>query len=195
MMFVMKRMRSGEIKLDLEVNIFPPLLWIFSKLDQLFSRKIFYLLPTGVGLGFGLGIVIFSQPARLQAESAQAQVELLPQEVILPAQQSHLFLTQQAKFTLIPSSFNADQIAFTNWTNAQRQMAIASRDFDLSQIKLGDQIQIVASNHGRYSYTVYHLKFMPSQEINQLKNESAAKLVMMEPQNWLGTTVQVALAK
>lgn len=194
-MFVIKKKRTGDIELSLTLNPVAKLLSGLTKLDLLFSRKIFYLLPMGLGIGFGLGLVIFSQPASLRAGLSANQPTLTPEQLTLPAQKRTYFVAPQDKFSLIAATWNNQTVFFPGWTSSDKQLVIASSQLSLDQIELGETLEVLATNQGIYRYQVYHLKEVAGQNINGLKNEPEAGLILIKPSNWLGTKAQVVLAK
>lgn len=194
-MFVIQRKKNGDLILEVRFNPFSNLLKFFTKIDLIFSQKIFYLLPMGLGIGFGLGFVIFSQPQISSAGISANQSEITPKQLIITSQANNYFIENQDKFTLIPTAWSNEVVYFPNWTSNQNQIVIAGKNFELSTLPLGTEIKIVASNQGQYSFNVFHFKELKSQNINELKNDAEASLILVKPTNLLGTNVQVILAK
>ncbi|MCL4208642.1 hypothetical protein KJZ63_03360 [Patescibacteria group bacterium] len=194
-MFAIDRRRNGDLVLEIGFNPVASLIKFFTKLDFIFSQKVFYLLPMGLGIGFGLGIVIFSQPQISSAGVNATPSEIVPQELKVTSQNKNYFVGNQDKFTLIPTTWSNEIVYFPNWPNNQNQLLIASQDFDFSNLSLGSEIKILAKNQGQYTYHVYHFKELKSQQINSLKNDQDAKVILVKPTDFLGTNLQVLLAK
>ncbi len=194
-MFAIQKKKNGDLILEVGFNPFSNLLKLLSKLDYLFSQKIFYLLPMGLGIGFGLGLVIFSQPQLSNAGINASQSEIIPQELTILAHKSNYFVENQDKFTLIPTAWSSEVVYFPNWANNQNQIVIAGKNFDLTSLPLGSEIKITAKNQGQYTFFVYHYKELKSQNINELKNDTTARLILIRPTSFLGTNLQILLAK
>lgn len=194
-MFAIDKRKNGDLVLEIGFNPINSLVKFFTKVDFIFSQKVFYLLPMGLGIGFGLGLVIFSQPQISNAGTSSFQSEIVPQELKIVSQNKNYFVESQDKFTLIPKAWSNDVVYFPNWTNNQSQLLIASESFDFSTLSLGSELKLLAKNQGQYTYHVFHLKEFKSQQINSLKNDLEAKLILVKPTNFLGTNVQVLLAK
>ncbi len=194
-MFAIDRRTNGDLVLKIGFNPMTNLLKFFTKIDFIFSQKVFYLLPMGLGIGFGLGMVIFSQPQISNAGVNNTLSEIIPQELKISSQNKNYFVENQDKFTLIPTAWSNEVVYFPNWPNSQNQLLIASQDFDLSTLPLGSEIKILAKNQGQYTYHTYHIKELKSQQINSLKNDQEAKIILIKPTNFLGTNLQVLLAK
>lgn len=194
-MFAIDKRKNGDLILEIGFNPFSSLLKLLTKIDFLFSQKIFYLLPMGLGIGFGLGLVIFSQPQLSNAGTNIQPSEIIPQELKISSQGKNYFVTNQDKFTLVSTAWKSNAVYFPHWPNNQRQLLIASQDFDLSSLELGSEIKILGKNQGIYTYRVYHFKEMKSQSINSLKNDQEAQLILIKPMNFLGTDIQAVLAR
>lgn len=194
-MFAIKRLRSGEILFNFDWQPFPLFLKFIVNLDKLFSKKIFYLGIMGLGIGFGLSLVVFSQPYQIKAGSSYQHTTIKPQTLIIPTSQLNLKVTHQNYFSLTTNAWSSQTVYFDNWLNYSDIFIIGSTSLKSSKLDLGDELQIVAKNQGLYKFHVYHLREILSKDINQLKSETEAKLIIILPENWLGLKNQVVLAK
>jgi hypothetical protein len=140
-------------------------------------------------------VVIFSRPLTSLASDSSYNQQLVPLQVRLPDQNLVYKIEPQQAFTLLPSQWENEVVYFNHWSNNPQQIILASKDEVLETVTLGEKVEIIASNQGIYSYTIYNLRLVKSQDLLELKNETNANLIIITPQNWLGTTNLVALAK
>lgn len=194
-MFAIKKKRNGEVEFLWTFNPLLNLIDLFAFLDKLFSRKIFYLLPTGIGIGFGIGLVIFSQPASLNASNTSLSDNLKPISITIPSQGLKLVTENQNKFSLITTTWANHTVNFAGLSSSNEQFIVGTKNTDLTKFKLGDVIEVHASNQGIYAYQVYHTKEIETRNFNQLKAENNIGLILVQPTNLLGTAAYAVLAK
>lgn len=194
-MFAIKRTKNGDIECRISFNLINLGLRSLGRLDRLISHKLFYLMSMGLGIGFGISVVIFSRPIPTYAGNSGVSQLLIPEQVISSSHNLSLTVATQPTFTLIAGQWKKPAVYFDHWSNRPEQIAVGIASDLLPQWQLGDKIQILAANQGLYTYTIYHLKQVKSQDILQLRHEPDAQLIIISPENWLGTTNWVALAK
>ena len=195
----MKRDRNGDLILNINLNPFPLILKLLSSLDIVFSSKVFYTIPTGLGIGFGIGLVIFSNPSGTIANSTIATGKIrniIPYRITIPNQNFTSLIKKQTSYSLIPFKWSDKVINFISFPGKKdQQIIIAAKENFIEDINLGERIKIEGTNNGLYQYLVFQIRDIPSKDINNLMNENEAKLIILNPTNHLGSNYLVALAK
>lgn len=198
-MFSIKRNKKAEIILDVHLSPMPVILRLANLIDKLFSSKIFYSIPMGLGIGFGFAIVVFSSPANTIANS-QLQVnnrtQITPLEITLTNINYTSQIRNQTAYSLIPVKWNDNTINFINFPGrSDNQLIIASKSNFLQDVRLGETVIIKGSNNGIYQFSIYEIKEIESKDINNLMVNNQAKVIILNPTNVLGTKYLTALAK
>lgn len=198
-MFRIKRNRSGDLILDINLNPFNFLLKFLSSLDIIFNSKVFYLVPMGLGMGFGIGIVIFSNPSSTIATTPQVEydiVTLTPHKITLNKQNFSSVVKNQSSYSLIPLKWTSDVINFINFPGkTDGQVIIGIKDNLIKNVSLGEKIKLEAANNGIYSYSIFHIREIKSKDINRVMSNNDAKLIIINPTNIFGSNYLIALAK
>lgn len=197
-MFNIRKNKNGELLLDINFHPFRFLYNLLSSLDYLFSSKVFYTIPMGLGLGFGFAIIVFAQPKAIRADSIFSQVSvhnLVITELIISQQNLSLSLEKQANYTLLPLRWTNNNVFFSSVPNQKNQIVIGSKDIEIEKITLGEKITVIANNNGQYSFSVYEVKQIDNNEINYLMANNESQLIILSPENQLGTKYLAALAK
>jgi hypothetical protein len=198
-MFSIKRNKKAEIILDVQLNPLPVILRIANIIDKLFSSKVFYSIPMGLGIGFGFAIVVFSSPSSTIANS-QLQVkntaQITPLEITLTDINYTSQVKNQTAYSLIPVKWNDNTINFINFPGkTDNQLIIASKSNFLNDVRLGEKVIIKGSNNGIYQFSIYEVKEIESKDINNLMVNNQAEVIILNPINMIGTKYQAALAK
>lgn len=66
---------------------------------------------------------------------------------------------------------------------------------DLSEVQIGDQLQLTASTNGRYHYTVLEVRTASPAELELLAESSAQVLLLTQPASWPSSEYLVVVAK
>lgn len=198
-MFGIKRNKKGELILNINFNPLSLIIKVLSSLDIIFNSKIFYSIPTGLGIGFGLGIVIFSNPSSTIANTPLFRSQLsniTPYRITLAEQNFTSLITKQTSYSLIPLKWTDKVVNFISFPGKEnQQIIIGAKENFIQNVKLGEQIKIEGSNNGVYYYLVSQIREIKSEDINNLMSENNARLIILNPTNPLGSKYLVALAK
>ena len=198
-MFKIKRNRNNDLILDINLNPLNFLLKTMSSLDIIFNSKIFYSIPMGLGIGFGIGIVIFSSPSKTIATTPLFKydtVALIPHKIALENQNFTSVIKEQLSYSLIPLKWSNSSVNFINFPGKiDGQLIIGIKGDLVKNVSLGEVIKLEAKNNGIYSYSIFHIREISSQDINNLMTNNDAKLIIINPANVLGSSYLVALAK
>lgn len=197
-MFNIRRNQKGEILLDISFNPFNFFYNTFSGLDYIFSSKIFYTIPTGLGLGFGFALIVFSQPTTIQADNFITDDKLnnlVAKEIIIENQNFSTNLTKQYSYTLLPLKWNNSNVFFESFPNQNGQLMIGSKDIEIEELKLGEKVTIIGENNGKYIFSIFEIKQLNNNEINYLITDNQSKVIILSPENSLGTRYLSALAR
>ncbi|NCN03685.1 MAG: hypothetical protein GW942_01260 [Candidatus Pacebacteria bacterium] len=198
-MFNIKRNKKSEIILDVQLNPMPLLLKLAYLIEKLFSSKIYYTIPMGLGIGFGFAIVVFSNPTTTIANS-QLEVRkndnIIPKEIIIENINFTSVIKNQTSYSLIPIHWRSSTINFLDFPGkTSGQLVIASKNNFLHDVKLGEKIIIKGANNGIYQFSTYEIKEIESKDINNLMVNNQAKVIVLNPVNILGTNFLTVLAK
>ncbi|MDH5533289.1 MAG: hypothetical protein OEX81_02585 [Candidatus Pacebacteria bacterium] len=198
-MFRIKRNRYGDLILDINLSPFDFLLKLLSSLDIIFNSKIFYSIPMGLGIGFGIGIVVFSNPSSTIATTPKVKYDIItltPHKITLDKQNYTSLVKDQSSYSLIPLKWTDEVINFLNFPGkVEGQVVIGTKDKLIENVSLGEKIKLEATNNGIYSYSIFHIREIASKDINSLMNDNDAKLIIINPTNVLGSNYLIALAK
>lgn len=197
-MFNIRRNQKGEILLDISFNPFNFFYNTFSGLDYIFSSKIFYTIPTGLGLGFGFALIVFSQPTTIQADNFITDDKLnnlVAKEIIIENQNFSTNLTKQYSYTLLPLKWNNSNVFFESFPNQNGQLMIGSIDIEIEELKLGEKVTIIGENNEKYIFSIFEIKQLNNNEINYLITDNQSKVIILSPENSLGTRYLSALAR
>lgn len=198
-MFSIERNRKKEILLNVNFNLLDFLTSFFITLNKIFSSKAFYLIPTGLGIGFGIGMVVFSQPSKINAEESTQQIVqqvIIPQRITIPEINFTSIINNQTNFSLLPINWKNDLIYFSNFSyRGKAPLLISSKENIVEDLKLGDKIIITGKNNGRYKYAITQTKQLPAKDFYRALEGVNTKIILISTTNFVGTELLLAFGK
>jgi hypothetical protein len=198
-MFSIKRNRKKEILLNVNFNLLDFLTNFFVTLNKIFSSKAFYLIPTGLGIGFGIGVVVFSQPSKINAGEPTQQIiqqSVAPHRITIPEINFTSIISDQTNFSLLPINWKNDLIYFSNFSyRGKAPLLISSKENIVEDLKLGDKVVITGKNNGRYRYAITQTKQLPAKDFYRALEGVSAKVILISSTNFVGTELLLAFGK
>jgi hypothetical protein len=198
-MFTIKRNKKDEVILDITLNPIPALITFFSSLDTFFSSKIFYTIPMGLGLGFGLALIVFSQPMQITADTSNNEAiheTTKPIKITLPEKNYTSTLEEQNNFSLVPLQWKSRTIWYPFFPQAQSGLiVIGIRNTQANNFFLGEEVRLTGANNGVYQYSIYEIRSIVTKDIQSIIKNNTAKVIILHPTNIIGSEYLLALAK
>ena len=190
-MFDLKRNRKSELilKINFNFNLWQSLHKIFEFLNFVFSKKIFYVIPMGLGLGFGLSLVILSNPDLSYANNLvnNSSKSVIYKKLIL--EQDNLSFNIKSSQTLnLLSNLQTEDV-----TQLQNNQIITVKN--LPELSLGQVIKLVGQNNGLYEFRVIETKLINSNEYQTLLAENKNNLILFSQNNLIGSKLLATIAK
>ncbi len=154
----------------------------------------------GIGLGFGIGIMVGLQPDVLTAQPERlSQQSLVTAELLSLHNQNYrleedsslerFFLTPQAKAVVLGSHADLESTRPVVLGIGARNSVAAQ----LLELSLGDEIQIYGSNQGLYSYQVIEIRQQRRDQLQAVVQEPG--LVVLTPSSILQDSITAIIAR
>ena len=198
-MFSLKRNKKNEIILKINFNLIDLLISFFVNLNQVFASKRFYLIPMGLGIGFGLGITIFSNPNKISAQNEIAQIisqQIIPEKILIKNINFTGIINKQNNFSLLPINWQEDLVYFSNFNSKQHSpLVVASKEDLVTDLNLGNEIIITAKNKGQYKYKITQTKLISTKDFYSATEDTNAKIIIISSSNFVGTNLYLAFGK
>ena len=164
----------------------------FNWLDYLAKFPFLLILVGSIGLGFGMGVIVFSRPSLSLADSSRPQALITPRLIEWDNQTYQVEIDQDHTYAL-----TAHLWFFSSSSGLEAPSPIhifTSQLENFHQVKIGDQIWIVGSNDGRYQYTVTQIALINKDHYQDFTNNLNQSLVLSQNSDLIGGQIQVVVA-
>lgn len=162
---------------------------LFSRLDALTGHRSALVATMGIGLGFGLSVVLFYQPTATQANlpvvsqaAVQAPTAML---VKLPKYETTEKVTQDQPLLQLGEGL-VTHVQFAGGSDMATYLGRAS---------LGDAVEVTGSNNGLYRFAVVEIKYIDAERINTVLQQDATSLVLSAPLDFFKSKLLVLVAR
>lgn len=171
---------------------------LYASIDTVSHHKPLLFILAGIGIGFGMGIVVFQRPV----VSLASPFPVYAQPTSVTADQLQIggvsFRTQVpigennlASISHLETSAglhqNGTAVLVIGWRSEARTY--------LQNATIADLIQVIGSNNGRYTYRIVEIKEVDNELLPTLFNQNGRALVLYTPANLLQTKHLVIIAK
>jgi len=150
-------------------------------------KKWLYIVAMGIGLGFGLSLVVLQQPEFINADQENVAVsQSLPSQKIY-LKNKELAVTNSQSLSLLS---NWQKSAAIQW---QDQLVLVIKD--VPELFLGEEIKILGQNNGLYTWRVIEIKEIYSKDYLRILEENQNKLILFQQSNFIGSKIKAVIAK
>lgn len=172
---------------------------LYTSLNYISNRKPLVIISAGLGLGFGMGLVIFQRPMTTLASPLPIQryaSEVTIKTVAVGGTEFEVSGTAAetsplASITHLETSAGVHQagtsVLAVGWRHEAKPYLLSTT--------LNDPIQVIGSNNGRYSYRIVEIKEVENNVLPTLFTQNGRALVLYTPTNLLHTKFLVIVAK
>ncbi|MBU0974274.1 hypothetical protein KKD03_01070 [Patescibacteria group bacterium] len=197
---VVKKLIKGSVRVI--YKLFSP---IFSFFDKLAERRKLVISSVGLGIGFGLSIIVTQRPDILQAFPVLEYGISVGSEVsVLKINKLNLYET--IKIGSLADVYNnvfEDQLIHlegSGFLGQKTPVVIADLGSTnllkrLDAISIGDEIVVVGKNNGTYKYRVIEIREIEAQYLTNVIDREENSLIIYKPENLLRTRLFVVVAK
>ena len=211
-----KHNQKGDIVINLNLSAFRNLIWwlgvslvgrpfvslinlLYASISVVSAHRPLLFILSGLGLGFGLGLVVFQRPMTTLA----SPFPLAAQKSLISARQlevGHVLF----EVTATDSETNNGQAIHHLTTSAPLGttgtvvLNVGWRheiNTYLEQTTLNDPLILIGSNNGRYEYRVVEIKEVGNEVLPTLFDQTGKALVLYTPSNLLQAKYLVVIAK
>lgn len=210
-----KKNQTGDVIINLNLSAARDFLWyglvkmvvkpavsvinlLYTSLNFASAHRPALFILSGLGFGFGLGLVVFQRPMSTlasplpmrvsQASVTVQQLEIgnVSFEVSLSDAGSDETTIQQLA-TSAPLGKEGSLVLHLGWRSEATTY--------LENATLNDPLIVIGSNNGRYSYRVVEIKEVDNEMLSTLFNQTGKALVIYAPTNLLHTKYLVVIAR
>lgn len=171
---------------------------LYASIDTVSRHKPSLFILAGLGMGFGMGLVVFQRPTvtlasplPVSAQPSSVTIDQLELGGVTFAVEAPGETTTLNSISFLETSAGVHQqgtsVLAMGWRSEARTY--------LSHATLSDMIQVVGSNNGRYSYRIVEIKEVESDGLPALFSQNGRALVIYTPINLLQTKYLVLIAK
>ena len=199
-MFDIKKKRDGSLVLLLNTDfignffksIILKLLRVFLWLDQMQKFSFVLLWVGAIGLGFGMGIIVFNNPDSSLANQQQVVQQLIPQKI---EWLDGLYIVEEEADPIVSLSQAVDVFYQSNLSSNNKIVLYSNNLPFFEQVQLGTTIRITANNNGIYKFQVTQIKFISREDMNELINSPTKdELIIYQSDDILSTQIMVVQA-
>jgi|GEM_PF-1034027 len=162
---------------------------LFVALDETLRHRSLLVVAAGIGLGLGLSLTVFQQPAAIQAQLPAATTA--DREVISVTKIRLPGIKISTPVIWKDTSAGLEEKGVIQIA-IEGDHPIAS---DVRQLTVGEKIEVIGSNNGRYSYRVVETRIEPRDSLISPYNQTTESLILHTPQQWWSTEEFVVVAR
>lgn len=198
----LKKKRDGSwilyLNTDLVIGFFAkiarPVINIFELIDRLSKFSFLLMFIGSIGLGFGMGIIVFSSPSRTTAHFSQNQSLITPKQLIWLDEKFAVEKKSDPGVSLTNSVEVFYQPAYGQINQGQPLVFYSHNLPMMEQTQLGMPIQVIGDNNGIYSYSVVEIRYIKREELPNLIAKSGNSLIIYQTDDLLSSQLLVVIA-
>jgi hypothetical protein len=190
----LKRRKSGSLFLTINTRgwmdgLVKRIISGFVALDQITQHRAVFIAVAGIGLGLGLSLTVFQQPATINADTELVHINqanrVEARELRLPTHKvATRIIWDERSAGLGETGAVLVEVKATHPISA-----------DVQKLSLGENIQVIGSNNGIYSFTVVETRELPASELNTVVQQNTETVVVYTPSTVLSTNVFIVIAR
>ncbi|HEX7017970.1 MAG TPA: hypothetical protein VF209_03630 [Patescibacteria group bacterium] len=211
-----KRNSQGDVVINLNLSAFKYLGWwviltliarpfvstinlLHSSINVVTNHRPLLFVLSGLGLGFGMGLVIFQRPMTTLASPFPVyaqQSAITIKEVSLADVSFSVALPDKEKTEVTDIRHLTTSATLSqNGTIVLKVGGLSQAKNYLENVSLNDPIALLGSNNGRYTYQVIEIKEVDNETLPTLFSQNGKALLLYTPVNVLQTKYLVVIAK
>lgn len=198
----LKKKRDGSLILYLNtdiitiffVHLLRPLFTLFDLLDRLSKFSFLLMFIGSVGIGFGVGITVFSQPSKTLAHHSSYREVVNPRQLIWLDKQYVIEDESDPGFSISPEVKIFHQSQYGQLSKGNTLVFYTSNLPMMEQSQLGMPIKVIGSNNGIYNYSVVEIRYIRRKELPNLIAKSGSSLIIYQSDDLLSSQLLVVIA-
>jgi len=181
-----------QIKIQKIPQMTKKIISFFNWLDYLAKFPLLLILIGSIGLGFGMGVIVFSRPTLSLADSNHPQALIIPRQIEWDQNTYQVEIDQDNTYS------RATHLWFFSSSSGLESPSpihlFSSQLENFAQVKIGDSMVIVGNNNGRYKYTVTQIALISRDHYQDFTTNLNQTLVLSQNSDLIGSQVQVVIA-
>lgn len=198
----LKKKRDGSLVLVINFNLIQVLKTLLnglfnfvSWLDNLARFSFLMMFIGSIGLGFGMGVIVFSNPDLTLASNFFQDKKIQPKQI---QWMDVLYLIEEKTDPVISLSTMTEVFWQSQYDGFGQGHTIVLYSHELplfEQTALGAQIKLIGQNDGIYNYAVTQIQITDRKDLPNIVQSNNDSLVIYQSDELFGAQLLVAVAK